>query len=93
MKFKILTELYRSFQPPMNLKWRSLSPFILAAILRSMKDGEALVEPEVLPAAVGDQIAGPAVGDLVRHHLEGRNRPGYEFKFLGFPNIATTNVS
>ena len=32
-------------------------------------DGEAFVEPEVLHAGVGDQVAGPAVGQLVRHHI------------------------
>ncbi len=31
--------------------------------------GEAFVEPEVLEVLVGDQVAGPAVGDLVGNHI------------------------
>ena len=34
------------------------------------EDGEALVEPEVLPGPVGDEVARPAVRDLVRHHVD-----------------------
>ena len=33
------------------------------------EDGEALVHPEVLPRAIGDEVAAPRVGDLVRHHV------------------------
>lgn len=36
------------------------------------KDGEALVEPEVLEVDVGDKISGPAVSDLVRDHIRQR---------------------
>ena len=32
------------------------------------EDGEALVEPEVLEVDVGDEVAGPGVGDLVGDH-------------------------
>jgi len=33
------------------------------------EDGEALVEPEVLGVRVGDEVAGPAVRELVRHQF------------------------
>ena len=33
-------------------------------------DREALVEPEVLGRRIGDEVAGPAVGELVGHHID-----------------------
>lgn len=33
------------------------------------ENGEAFVEPEMFPAAVGHQVAGPTVCDLVGDHL------------------------
>ena len=33
------------------------------------EDGEALVEPEVLKVAVGDQVPSPGVRDLVSDHV------------------------
>ena len=28
------------------------------------------IEPEVLPSGISNQIASPAVGDLMRHHID-----------------------
>lgn len=36
------------------------------------EDGETLIEPEVLEVLVGDEVAGPAVNDLVGEDVDQR---------------------
>ena len=41
-------------------------------------DGEAFVEPEVVPRRVGDEVARPGVGQLVRHEVHQRAVAGQD---------------
>ena len=41
-------------------------------------DGEAFVEPEVVPRRVGDEVAGPRVRQLVRHQVHQRAVAGQD---------------